>query len=164
MTNGDHPNYIIEIGQNTEKSPGDLRRLAVTKTPVKDHQLTLVWKTLIIIIIINICRMFHLFFFFHLVLGGDLSFQQASIQFSLHMSPSDKSTYSLTVRKLDVQTLVFGLVKDLKMFFFASVSLFRIHLVLSDFFFLFILPFWIFLFVYFFLPRVLERTFCLCRI
>ena len=30
-TNGDHPNYsIIEIGQNTEKSPGDLRRVAVT--------------------------------------------------------------------------------------------------------------------------------------
>ena len=29
--NGDHPNYnIVEIGQNTEKSPGDLRRLAVT--------------------------------------------------------------------------------------------------------------------------------------
>ena len=28
-------NYcIIEIGQNTEKSPGDLRRLAVTQTPV----------------------------------------------------------------------------------------------------------------------------------
>ena len=27
-------------GQNTEKSPGDLR-LAVTQTPVKDHQLTL---------------------------------------------------------------------------------------------------------------------------
>ena len=27
----DHPNYyIIENGQNTEKSPGDLRRLAVT--------------------------------------------------------------------------------------------------------------------------------------
>ena len=26
---GDHPNYsIVEIGQNTEKSPGDLRRLA----------------------------------------------------------------------------------------------------------------------------------------
>ena len=35
-TSGDHPNYyIIEIGQKTEKSPGDLRRLAVT--PVKDH-------------------------------------------------------------------------------------------------------------------------------
>ena len=27
----DHPNYgIVETGQNTEKSPGDLRRLAVT--------------------------------------------------------------------------------------------------------------------------------------
>ena len=37
-TCGDHPNYcIIEIGQNTEKSPGDLRRLAVAQTPVKDH-------------------------------------------------------------------------------------------------------------------------------
>ena len=41
-TSGDHPNYyIIENGQNTEKSPGDMRRLAVTQTPVKDHQLTL---------------------------------------------------------------------------------------------------------------------------
>ena len=39
LTSGDHPNYyIIENGQNTEKSPGDLRRLAVTQTPVKDHQ------------------------------------------------------------------------------------------------------------------------------
>ena len=45
---GDHSNYyIIKNGQNTEKSPGDLRRLAVTQTPVKDHQLTLMWKTLI---------------------------------------------------------------------------------------------------------------------
>ena len=36
---GDHPNdSIIENGQNTEKSPGDLRRLAVTQTP-------LMWKT-----------------------------------------------------------------------------------------------------------------------
>ena len=34
-TSGDHPNYITENGQNTEKSPGDLRRLAVTQTPVK---------------------------------------------------------------------------------------------------------------------------------
>ena len=34
----DYPNYyIIANGQNTEKSPGDLRRLAVTQTPVKDH-------------------------------------------------------------------------------------------------------------------------------
>ena len=32
---GDYSNYcIVEIGQNTEKSPGDLRRL-VTQTPVK---------------------------------------------------------------------------------------------------------------------------------
>ena len=45
--NGDHPNYyIIEIGQNTEKSPGDLRRLSVTQTSVKDHQLTLMGKIL----------------------------------------------------------------------------------------------------------------------
>ena len=34
---GDHPNYCItEISQNTDKSPGDLRRLAVTQTSVKD--------------------------------------------------------------------------------------------------------------------------------
>ena len=32
---------LVENGQNTEKSPGDLRRLAVTQNPVKDHQLTL---------------------------------------------------------------------------------------------------------------------------
>ena len=39
---GDHPNYyMIENGQNTEKSPGVLRRLAVTQIPVKDHQLKL---------------------------------------------------------------------------------------------------------------------------
>ena len=30
-------NYIIENGQSTEKSPGVLRRLAVTQTPVKNH-------------------------------------------------------------------------------------------------------------------------------
>ena len=46
-TSGEHPNYgIIENGQNTEKSPGDLWRLAVTQPPVKNHQLTLIWKTL----------------------------------------------------------------------------------------------------------------------
>ena len=34
---GDCPNYsIIKIDQNTEKSPDDLRRLAVIQTPVKD--------------------------------------------------------------------------------------------------------------------------------
>ena len=43
----EHPHYgIIKIGQNTEKSPVDLGRLAVAQTPVKNHQLTLVWKTL----------------------------------------------------------------------------------------------------------------------
>ena len=41
-TSGDHLNYsIVEIAQNTEKSPGHLRRLAVIQTPVKDHQLIL---------------------------------------------------------------------------------------------------------------------------
>ena len=29
--------YIIENGQNIEKSPGDFRRLAVTQTPVKNR-------------------------------------------------------------------------------------------------------------------------------
>ena len=43
-TNPNH--YITENGQNTEKSLGDLRRLAITQTSVKDHQLTLTWKTL----------------------------------------------------------------------------------------------------------------------
>ena len=43
----DHPYYsIIENGQNTEKIPGDLRRLAITKIPIKDHQLTRMRKTL----------------------------------------------------------------------------------------------------------------------
>ena len=42
---GDHPNNnIIENCHNTEKSPGDLRRLAVTQSPVKYHQLKLMWK------------------------------------------------------------------------------------------------------------------------
>ena len=43
----DHPNYsIIENGQNTEKCPSVLRRLAVTQTPGKDHQLTMMRKSL----------------------------------------------------------------------------------------------------------------------
>ena len=42
-TNGDHrSNSIVEIGQNTEVSPGDLRRIAVTQNPVENHELTLV--------------------------------------------------------------------------------------------------------------------------
>ena len=41
-TSRDHPGYmIIKIVQNTEKSPGDLMRLAVTQTPIRNHQLTL---------------------------------------------------------------------------------------------------------------------------
>ena len=38
--------YNIKICQYTEKSLGDLKRLAVTQTPVEDHQLTLMGKTL----------------------------------------------------------------------------------------------------------------------
>ena len=46
-TSGDHPNNnIFENGQNTENSHGYSRRLAVTQTPVKDHQLKLMWKIL----------------------------------------------------------------------------------------------------------------------
>ena len=46
-TRGDHPNRkIIENGQDTEKSSGDLRKFAVTQTPVKDRQLKLMCKTI----------------------------------------------------------------------------------------------------------------------
>ena len=45
-TNRDHQvHHIVEIGQNTEKSPGHLRRLTITQIPVKDYQLTLMGKT-----------------------------------------------------------------------------------------------------------------------
>ena len=41
--NGDYSdNSIIRINQNTEKSPGDLRRFAVTQTSMRNHQLALV--------------------------------------------------------------------------------------------------------------------------
>ena len=44
-TNRNYSNSsIVKIGQNIEKSPGDLKKFA--ETPVKDHQLTLAWKTL----------------------------------------------------------------------------------------------------------------------
>ena len=33
------------VGQNTEKSPGYLRKLSVIQTQRKDHQLMLAWKT-----------------------------------------------------------------------------------------------------------------------
>ena len=36
---------IVKIGQNTENSPRDLKRLAITQNPVNDHQLKLVRKT-----------------------------------------------------------------------------------------------------------------------
>ena len=52
-TSIEHPNYsIVEVSPNVAKSPGDLGRLAITQTPGRNHQLTLVWKTLMIIIII----------------------------------------------------------------------------------------------------------------
>ena len=45
-TSREHPNYsIVEIGQNTEKSSAGLVGLIVTQTQVKEHQLTLEWKT-----------------------------------------------------------------------------------------------------------------------
>ena len=37
---------IAENSQNPETNPGDLRRIAVTQTPVKNYQLILMWKTL----------------------------------------------------------------------------------------------------------------------
>ena len=43
IANGDCTNYsTVEIGQNTEESPGNLRRLAVTQTQLKYHQLKLI--------------------------------------------------------------------------------------------------------------------------
>ena len=45
-TNRDHPNYSTgEIGHNTVKSPGKMRRFPVLQTLVKDHMQKLVWKT-----------------------------------------------------------------------------------------------------------------------
>ena len=45
-TGRDYPNdSIAENGQNPEMSPGDLKRLAVTQTPVKNHPLAPMWKT-----------------------------------------------------------------------------------------------------------------------
>ena len=38
--NQKHPKYnTVEIGLNTEKFPEDQKRLVVTQTPAKDHQL-----------------------------------------------------------------------------------------------------------------------------
>ena len=35
---------IVKKGQNTENSLGDLMTPVFTQTPVKDHQITLLWK------------------------------------------------------------------------------------------------------------------------
>ena len=44
-TSRDHPNYsIIKIDQNSEKSPGNLKRLAITLMPGKNHRQTLVGR------------------------------------------------------------------------------------------------------------------------
>ena len=46
-TSGDHQNYsTVKIGHSTEKSPEDLRRPAVSQTPVEDHWLAIVRKAL----------------------------------------------------------------------------------------------------------------------
>ena len=42
-TNGDHLGYsITKIGQNTEESPRDLKRIVITQTLVRNHWLMLV--------------------------------------------------------------------------------------------------------------------------
>ena len=52
-TSGYHPNNIINnIGQNTGKSPGDWRRLAVCQISVRNDQLKLAWKILKGVIVI----------------------------------------------------------------------------------------------------------------
>ena len=44
-TRGDNQNYcFVEVGQNTETIPGDLK-LPVTQTLAQDHQLTLMRET-----------------------------------------------------------------------------------------------------------------------
>ena len=44
-TSGDHKNYsIIKINQNIEKSSWDLRRLAITQTLLKTHEVTVARK------------------------------------------------------------------------------------------------------------------------
>ena len=41
-----HSNEKPSVGMKSSQSPGDLRRLVVTQTPVRNHQLTLMWKAL----------------------------------------------------------------------------------------------------------------------
>ena len=52
-TSRDPPNSsIVKIDQNTEKSPGDLRRLVILRPQMKDHQFDRLARSIIIIIII----------------------------------------------------------------------------------------------------------------
>ena len=52
---GEHPNdSIIEIGQNTEESPGNLRKLAVTQKLSANARVKNSQKSDIMIIILNI--------------------------------------------------------------------------------------------------------------
>ena len=53
----DHPdNSNVKITLNTEQSPGDLRRLSVTRTPVKDQLLIQMQKLTSIKIKDVLCR------------------------------------------------------------------------------------------------------------
>ena len=36
----------MNIGQSTDESPRDLKKLSITQNSVKNHQVTLMWKTL----------------------------------------------------------------------------------------------------------------------
>ena len=92
---GDHPNYsFVEISKNTEKSPGDLRRIAVTQTSVKNHPLTLMLKTLKRVVIFSAFYLdvsqghmngafnetrTHLWFTHHYITQGALKTSQKSI-------------------------------------------------------------------------------------
>ena len=59
-TSGDDRNYsIVEIGLNTEKNSGDLRRLVATKTPVKKIIRCDILSRCIIIIIIIIRKKYY---------------------------------------------------------------------------------------------------------
>ena len=50
----DHLNYcIIEISQNTGKSPENLKCLVI-QTPVKDHTLKLIWKTFFVLLFLSL--------------------------------------------------------------------------------------------------------------
>ena len=58
-TNGGHPDYSIKINRNTEKSPANLRGLAVTQNPVKkssaNAEIKNSQKSKIVIIHLKLC-------------------------------------------------------------------------------------------------------------